>query len=190
MDDYSRFKRSLNGFDKDDVLEYIQKEKDEHARRITEYKRNDQNREKLIRDLQERIKTLNKRIAELNDHIVKKDEQMERLEKDVNDKYEKYINNYQQIGEILFEAKLRGNKMITDAQSQADQMVSDAQSQADQIVSDAKSRADQYVSDARAEAEKIRNEAEIQAKQRVDSTKDDIDGSRSEGRSIWRFRTR
>lgn len=185
MDDYSRFKRSLNGFDKDDVLEYIQKEKDEHARRITEYKRTDQHKEKLIRELQDRIKDLNKRIAELNDHIVKKDEQMEQLEQDVKDKYEKYITNYQQIGEILFEAKLRGNQMITDAQSQADQMLSDAQSQADQIVNAAQEKADQCVTDAKAEAEKIRSDAEAEAKQRVDSTKGDIDAQISLGKQKY-----
>jgi vacuolar-type H+-ATPase subunit H len=185
MDDYSRFKRSLNGFDKDDVLEYIQKEKDEHARRITEYKRTDQHREKLIRELQDRIKDLNKRIAELNDHIVRKDEQMEQLEKDVNDKYEKYISNYQQIGEILFEAKLRGNQMITDAQSQVDQMLSDAQSHADQIVNEAQEKADQCVNEAKAQAEKIRSDAEAEAKQRVDSTKGDIDAQISLGREKY-----
>lgn len=185
MDDYSRFKRSLNGFDKDDVLEYIQKEKDEHARRITEYKRTDQHKEKLIRELQDRIKDLNKRIAELNDHIVKKDEQMEQLEQDVKDKYEKYISNYQQIGEILFEAKLRGNQMITDAQSQADQMLSDAQSQADQIVNAAQEKADQCVTNAKAEAEKIRSDAEAEAKHRVDSTKGDIDAQISLGKQKY-----
>lgn len=197
MDDYSsRFRKALNGYDKDDVQDFIQKERDEHARRITELKRTDQHREKLIHDLQERIKEQNKRIAELNDHIVKKDEEQGRLEQDVRDKYEKYIDHYQQIGEILFEAKVRGNKMITDAQSQADQMLSEAQSQADQIVSDAKAEADQYVSSAKAEAdryvsdaksqaEKIQSEAKARAQQEVDSTQGDIDARLTIGKQKY-----
>ena len=116
MDEYGMFKQALRGFDKDEVLAYIKQKEDEHGKQIISMERDIRKRDKVI--------------SELKSRIVLKDEQVERLEQEIRDKYQKYIDNYNQIGELVYESKVKGNRIIEEAQEEADRILAEADSEA------------------------------------------------------------
>ena len=128
MYDYQMFKTVLvKGFDKDEVIAYIQKQEDEHNQAVT--------------DLEKEIKNRDKMIAELKGRIIQKDEQREHLENEIETKYKKYIDNYDKIGSLIYESQIKGDKIVTDAKAQADKIISDARSKSEQMLSQASAEA-------------------------------------------------
>lgn len=135
MNDYTMFKRTLNGFDKDEVLQYIQKEEEEHGKQVAALEKEVRRREKVINELKNRI--------------VIKDEQVDRLQSDIQNKYQKYIDNYQQIGELLYESKIKGDQIVTDAQTRADRLLADADEEAKRRVSSVQGEIDAKLTDGK-----------------------------------------
>jgi cell division septum initiation protein DivIVA len=135
MNDYTMFKRTLNGFDKDEVLQYIQKEEEEHGKQVAALEKEVRRREKVINELKNRI--------------VMKDEQVDRLQSDIQNKYQKYIDNYQQIGELLYESKIKGDQIVTDAQTRADRLLADADEEAKRRVSSVQGEIDAKLTDGK-----------------------------------------
>lgn len=137
--DYQMFKITFKGFDKDEVLGYIQKEEDDYNKQIS--------------DLQKEIKNRDKMIAELKSRIMQKDEQRERLENEITTKYQKYIDNYDKIGALVYESQMKGDKMVADAKVQADHILQDAQEKSDKILTDASEEANTKVQSVRGEVD-------------------------------------
>ena len=135
MNDYTMFKRTLNGFDKDEVLQYIQKEEEEHGKQVAALEKEVRRREKVINELKNRI--------------VMKEEQVDRLQSDIQNKYQKYIDNYQQIGELLYESKIKGDQIVTDAQTRADRLLADADEEAKRRVSSVQGEIDAKLTDGK-----------------------------------------
>ena len=61
----------------------------------------------------------------------------ERLEREIQEKYQKYVDNYETIGRVALEAQLRADKMIEETQEKCDKMVADAEAEAKQKIADA-----------------------------------------------------
>ena len=112
MEDYSMFKQALRGFDKEEVLMYIRHQEEESAKQIAALEKDIRKRDKII--------------SELKSRVVLKDEQVERLEQDIRVKYQKYIDNYRQIGDLVYEAKVKGDGIIADAKTEADRILAAA----------------------------------------------------------------
>ena len=121
MLDYSMFKTVLvKGFDKDDVLAYIQKMQDETYAKEAEFAKE--------------LKAKDAKIEELNKRILLKEEQKERLENEIEQKYKKYIDNYDRIGRLVFESELKADAIIAEANENADKILAAAQAEADKVV--------------------------------------------------------
>lgn len=98
------FKTTLmGGFDKDDVVESVTRMKDEAYAEKT----------KLLNTIKEK----DKKIVELSTRLEQKELQVESLERDIKDKYQKYIDNYDSIGRLVFDAQLRADSIIQDAEA-------------------------------------------------------------------------
>ena len=98
MAEYEMFKTTLmGGYDKEEVQEQIQKLKDEMAEQQEAYKK--------------QIEEKDARIAELQKRIELKEEYQVRLEEDIKEKYQKYIDNYESIGKLVFEAQVKADTM-------------------------------------------------------------------------------
>lgn len=110
--DYSMFKQAIRGFDKDEVLEYVQKQQTEAEARIATLERDVRKRDRII--------------SELKNRIVLKDEQVDRLEKDISTKYQKYIDNYRQIGDLVYESRLQADRIVAEANAEADRILANA----------------------------------------------------------------
>ena len=116
MEDYTMFKQALRGFDKDEVLAYIRNQEVASSKRIAALEKDIRKRDRII--------------SELKNRIVMKDEQVDRLEQDIRDKYQRYIDNYRQIGDLVYEARVKGEKIVTDAQTEADRILEEAEAEA------------------------------------------------------------
>ena len=85
MAEYEMFKTTLmGGYDKEEVQELIQKLKDEMAEIQVNYKKQIADRDTKIAELQKRIEL--------------KEAYQARMEEDIKEKYQKYIDNYESIG--------------------------------------------------------------------------------------------
>lgn len=123
------FKTTLmGGFDKDDVQEKVQKMKDETAQQQLAFKKEIEEKEQKIAELQKRLEL--------------KEANQERLERDIQEKYQKYVDNYETIGRVALEAQLRADKMIEETQEKCDKMVADAEAEAKQKIVDAEQEID------------------------------------------------
>ena len=84
MSDYDMFRTTLmGGFDKDDVIRQFQELKENQYKEKTRL-------EKELKDREEKL-------AEMSKRLKLKEVQRERLEKEIAEKYQKYIDNYDSI---------------------------------------------------------------------------------------------
>lgn len=135
MGEHEIFKTTImGGFDKEDVLEQVQRMKDEAAAEQLRLK-------KLISEKDAKI-------AELMKRIELKDAHQERLEMEIHEKYQKYIDNYESIGKLVFDAQLKSDAMIKDAEEKCNTMISEAEAEAKQRVEAVQSEIDDKLRDS------------------------------------------
>ena len=135
MEDYTMFRQALRGFDKDEVLAYITRHEEESAARIA--------------DLEKNVKKRDKIISELKNRIVLKDEQVDRMEKEIRNKYQKYIDNYNQIGELVYESKLKADRIVAEAHIEADRILAGADAEAKRRVASVQGEVDAKLNDGK-----------------------------------------
>ena len=129
MGEHEMFKTTLMGvYDKEEVQELIQKMKDEMAEVQVNYRK----------QLAER----DERIAELQKRIELKDAYQARMEEDIKEKYQKYIDNYESIGKLVFEAQLKSDSMQKEAEEKCSKMIEEAEAEAKRRVESVQSEID------------------------------------------------
>ena len=117
MAEYETFKTALmGGYDKEEVHELIQKLKDEMAEQQVMFKRQLSDKDAKIAELQKRIEL--------------KDNYQARMEEDIKEKYQKYIDNYESIGKLVFESQLRAESMEKEAEEKCTRMIEEAEAEA------------------------------------------------------------
>lgn len=150
MAENEMFKTTLmGGYDKDEVHEQIQKMKDEMAEQQLMYRK--------------QLAEKDSRIAELEKRIELKEASQEKLEADVRDKYQKYIDNYESIGRLVFEAQLRADAMVKETEEKCSAKLEDAEEKCGAMLRD----------------------AEAQARQKVESVEKEIEEKLQEGRKKY-----
>lgn len=134
MGEYEMFKTTLmGGYDKDDVTQKVEAIKDAAFREKSR--------------LEKEIKTRDEKIAELTKRLELKENQKEKLERDVTEKYQKYVDNYDRIGSLILNAQIQADDLMRKTQMQCDEMLKVAEKQAAQMREEAdreaKARVDQ-----------------------------------------------
>lgn len=152
----------MGGFDKDDVLTKFQdlKNKSYAAEKKLEAQLEEKNQE--IQALYQKLKD-----SEAKNSM---------LEKNIREKYQSYIDNYDSISQMIFEAQVKAKKLVKDAQDESEKMRADAASDCEKLRRDAKEacqkqqkdtkeQCDKMVEDARQKGEKLvaRYEQQLQA---------------------------
>ena len=183
MYDYQMFRTvRMKGFDRDEVIAYIQSKDEEFSRKTA--------------DLEKEISEKDRMIEELKSRLVLKDAQRVALENEIETKYKKYIENYDKIGALVYESQVKGDQMVADAKEQADRLVGDATKEADRLVgsateeankllSDAHAEADELVGNAREEAARIRSEADTEARTTRSEAAAEVDRELKEGKQKY-----
>ena len=129
MAEHEMLKTSLmGGYDKEEVQELIQKMKDEMAEAQVNFR-------KQIADRDEKI-------AELQKRIDLKDAYQARMEENIKEKYQKYIDNYESIGKLVFDAQLKADSMEKETREKCDQMIAEAEEEAKRRVESVQSEID------------------------------------------------
>lgn len=150
MGDYEMFKTTLmGGFDKDDVMQKMEELKDSAFRE----------KKRLEKELREK----NEKIAELTKRLELKEAQKEKLEQDVSEKYQKYVDNYEKIGSIIFNAQIQADAMIKEAGKKRDEILREAEN----------------------EAEKMRAEAEHEAAARIEKVQEEVNEKLADGKKKY-----
>ena len=130
------FKTTLmGGFDKDDVLRQVQKMKDEAYAE----------KSKLLLVL----KGKDKKIAELTNIMALKEAEIERLERDIREKYQSYIDNYEMISQLVFDAKVRSDRMISEAKAESERILGEAQATAQKCLDSVQHEVDDKLSEGK-----------------------------------------
>ena len=165
-DNEERFKTTtFGGFDKEEVLQELQKMKEnahaEKAQILRELEESRKDCARMSRELQAR----EARVAELQDTILAKDRDMAEMERTVREKYQSYIDNYETIGSLIYESKIRAKQVAREAEEERQKILEEA----------------------RTEAARIREEAELAVQQRLQEIQVEIDDRTSAGKQQFEF---
>ena len=129
MAEYEMFKTTLmGGYDKEEVQEQIQRLKDEMAESQENYKK--------------QLADKDARIAELQKRIELKEDYQARLEEDIREKYQKYIDNYESIAKLVFEAQVKADTLERETKEKCEKMLQDAEEEARRKVESVQSEID------------------------------------------------
>lgn len=129
MAEHEMLKTSLmGGYDKEEVQELIQRMKDEMAEAQVNFKKQIAERDEKIAELQKRIEL--------------KDAYQARMEENIKEKYQKYIDNYESIGKLVFDAQLRADSMEKETREKCDKMIAEAETEAKKRVESVQSEID------------------------------------------------
>ena len=120
------------------------KEKKEQAKQIQELKKQlaKKDSEKAAA-LQKQKEAHKEEIAHLEERIQEKQKQKEKLEREISEKYQKYIDRYDLIGGLVLESEEKAEKIIREANEKAEQVLNDADQQAETTTQNARKAADE-----------------------------------------------
>lgn len=136
MSETEMFKTTLmGGYDKDDVQEQFQKLKDEAAVKQKLSQKEIQEKDVKIQELQKRLEL--------------KEAQQARLEAEVEEKYQKYIDNYENIGKLVFESKVRADEMVKEAEEKGQAIIQAAEKEAKRRVDSVQSEVNDKLADGK-----------------------------------------
>jgi cell division septum initiation protein DivIVA len=177
------FKTTLmGGFDKEDVLRQFQKLQDDAA----------SEKSKLLLAL----KGKDKKAAELEEKLKKREAEIEKLKRDISEKYQSYIDNYDTIGQLIYDARIQTDKMRNEARTEKDRLIGEARTEKEKVIGEARAESEKMLSDAReerekllaearAESEKMVSEAQVMARQCLDSVQHEVDERLLEGKKKY-----
>lgn len=166
------FKTTLmGGFDKDDVLRQVQQMKDDAFAE----------KSKLLLAL----KGKDKKITELAERLKQREAEVEKLKKDIREKYQSYIDNYDTIGQLIFDARIQADRMRSEARTEKEKLIGEARAEKEKIVSEAHAEKEKLISEARVQGEKILSEAQTAAQQCLDSVQHEVDERLLEGKKKY-----
>lgn len=150
MSDYDMFRTTLmGGFDKDDVIRQFQELKENQYKEKTR--------------LEKELKDRDEQLAELSKRLKLKEVQRERLEKEIAEKYQKYIDNYDSISGLVFDAKIQANQMLEEAIKKRDEILKEADQEANQRLDEAEESSQRQIEEAEREADRRVREAQKEA---------------------------
>lgn len=125
----------MGGFDKEDVLQKVTVMKEEA----------NAEKNKLLNQLRDR----DEKIKELNKRLDLKETQREKLEQEISQKYQKYIDNYESIGKMIFDTQLRCDNMVADAKRESERILAEAQEEAQKRVASVQGEVDEKLADGK-----------------------------------------
>ena len=153
---------AFGGYDKEEVQLELQKLKEnaraersqimldlESVRHELDYAR----KEMHNKDLQ---------IAELRETLATKDRELLELDKTIREKYQSYIDNYDTIGSLVYEAKLRAKQINRETDDEREKILEEAKAEAVRIHEEAETAAKQQLQQVQAEIEQRNMTGKVQ----------------------------
>ncbi len=125
----------MGGFDKDDVLTKVKAIREEAYAE----------KSKLMVELQNKDKV----IAEKDAVIAEKNAEIERMQKDIREKYQSYIDNFDTIGQLVYESRVKSERTISQANAERDRILADANIKAQESIDKAQLEVDRKMADGK-----------------------------------------
>lgn len=139
------FKTTLmGGYDKEDVAEGITKIKDEAYTEKT----------RLMATIKEKEKTIKELTSKLNESK----QENEVLQRDIKEKYQSYIDNYDTIGKLVYDAQIRAQDIIKDAEEKSSQMLEQSHEKANQYLQGFQKEVDEKVAEGEKRYQAVQEE--------------------------------
>lgn len=152
----------FGGYDKDDVEQGIQRIQDAAAMEKNDLKGKLEQASRQLEDKDAEISSLNAKIHELQDSLIAKDKELQDVEKNVREKYQSYVDNYDTIGSLIYEAKLRAKQVDRDTEAQKQKILAEAQTEAQQIRDNAAAEGEKMIEDVEKQIEEKNRNGKMQ----------------------------
>ena len=136
MSETEMFKTTLmGGYDKDDVQVQVQASKEgAYAAKS-----------RLLKEIKEK----DSKISELLQRLDAKEQQIEKYKKDISEKYQQYIDNYESIGRLVYESQVRADNMIKEAEKKRDELLAEATVEAERRVLSVQTEIDEKLAEGK-----------------------------------------
>ena len=136
MSETEMFKTTLmGGYDKDDVQIQVQALKEEAYAE----------KSRLLKEIKEK----DSKISELLQRLDAKEQQIEKYKKDISEKYQQYIDNYESIGRLVYESQVRADNMIKEAEKKRDELLAEATVEAERRVLSVQTEIDEKLAEGK-----------------------------------------
>ncbi len=166
------FKTTLmGGFDKEDVLRQITAMKEAaYTERA---------------GLQKQLAEKDEKIEELTAQVAEKEAQIEKLEEEIKTKYQKYADNYESIGRLVFDAQVRSEKILNEAQEKSAGMRKEAQESSEHVVKESQAYAQQLLDDAKTVSSQMIEKAKADSLAYASAVQKEVDEKLTDGRKKY-----
>lgn len=162
MYDEQSFGTTRKGFDKDEVISYLTDKDRETAERISQF-------EQAIRDKDHEI-------AELNARVKRRNAKIDELEGEIENKYKEYVEKYEQIGELVYDSRIRADEILAKANAEAEACTA--------RIAEETAAADAAAEAKRAEMEQLVAASEAAIGQNEEKSRNIIEAGRAESRKL------
>ena len=140
------FKTTLmGGYDKDEVAEGLTKLKDEAYAEKT----------KLLGIIRER----DRKLEELTNRLEQKETEIDELHREIREKYQPYIDNYESIARLVYDAQLRANAIEKETEERSGRMMQEAQEESGRMMQEAREESSHMMQEAQEESGRMMQEA-------------------------------
>jgi chromosome segregation ATPase len=153
---------AFGGYDKDDVQAEFQRIKDDAYQ---EQQRLQARLAAVTRELDQtriRLEARERKLDEMQETLAAKDKELQDMEKTIREKYQSYVDNYETIGSLIYEAKIRAKQTDRETEAQRQRVLADAQADAQRIREEAQAEAQKTLDDVQRQVDEKTREGKLQ----------------------------
>ena len=112
MSEFQAFTTEIKGFNREEVADYIKRQQEDYDNKVAALDEQNRMQAKMIDELKRRIE--------------QKEEQKMRLEDEIETKYKKYIDNYDKIASLVYDAEVKSEQILAEAHEKEKKILMDA----------------------------------------------------------------
>ncbi len=143
----------VGGYDKEEVSKEIEKMQEDMNMDKKEWT-------EIIAEKDNALTEKEMRIAELKKKLEEKSAENDALRKDIREKYQSYIDNYESIGSLIYDSKIRSEQMVAEAEERRNSIIADAEQQAQQRIEAVQAEIDKRIDDGEQRYKAVEEELE------------------------------
>ena len=153
---------AFGGYDKEEVQQELQKLKENAYAEKTQILMELESSRKETVTLRKALEEKDARITELQDTLLEKDRELSDLERTIREKYQSYVDNYDTIGSLIYEAKIHAKQVNRETEEERQKMLEEARSEAARIREEASGSAAKSIQDAQIEIDRRNRAGQVQ----------------------------
>jgi len=150
MSEHEIFRTTLmGGYDKEDVIEQFRNQKDAAAMEKSRLLKELEVKDAQLQELKDQLVQKDVQLEEKDVQLGEKDAQRAKLEKDVSDKYQKYVDHFESISRLLVESQIKADETISEAEQEKDRILAEADAEATRRVDAVQQEIDEKLADGK-----------------------------------------